>query len=124
MSAVKTAVKEQRATQRYRAYVIGFVLSVITTLAAYLLVVNHVWPKEALIPVVLAIAVVQLVIQMFFFLHVGRSSHWRLLTLVFTVVIVLIVVVGSIWVMYNLNYNMMNMTPEQMNLYMSENEGI
>jgi cytochrome o ubiquinol oxidase operon protein cyoD len=109
---------------RYSSYVIGFVLSVITTLAAYFLVVNALLPQQALIYTVLAIAVVQLIVQVIFFLHIGRGSRWKLISFIFTVVVVAIVVVGSVWVMNHLNYNMMDMTPSEQHLYMSEHEGI
>jgi len=111
-------------TNAYRSYVLGFVLSVVTTLIAYLLVVNNVMPTQALIYTVLAIAVVQLVVQVIFFLHIGRGSHWKLITFIFTVLVVAIVVIGTVWVMNHLNHEMMDMTPDQQQQYMSEHEGI
>jgi len=109
---------------RYISYVVGFILSVAATLIAYLFVVNHLWPKEILTYIVIGIAVVQLAIQAVFFLHIGRGSHARLVTFLFAILIVLVVVVGSIWIMNNLDYNMMQMSPEQMQIYMHQNEGI
>jgi len=109
---------------RFKSYIIGFVLSIIVTLLAYVFVVNHVWPKETLIYVVLALAIIQLTVQAVFFLHIGRGSHWKLVTFVFALMVVVIVVGGSLWIMNNLDYNMMHMTPEQMQLYMEQNEGI
>ncbi len=108
----------------YRSYVVGFILSVITTLLAYFFVVNELWPTQTLIYVVLAIAVVQLVVQVVFFLHIGRGSRWKLITFLFTVLVVAIVVVGSIWVMDHLNHNMMDMNPEEQRQYMHENQGL
>lgn len=108
----------------YKSYVVGFVLSVLTTLLAYFFVVNELWPKETLVYIVMAIAVVQLIVQVVFFLHIGRGSRWKLITFIFTILIVAIVVVGSIWIMDNLNYNMMDMTPQEQQQYMSEHEGI
>ena len=37
---------------------------------------------------------------------------------------VLIVVIGSLWIMHNLNYNMMHMSPQEQLQYMHDNEGI
>jgi cytochrome o ubiquinol oxidase operon protein cyoD len=82
------------------------------------------WPTEVLVYIILALAVVQLVVQSVFFLHVGRDNKWKLITYLFAILIVLIIVVGSLWIMNNLNYNMMQMTPEQMELYMQQNEGM
>lgn len=120
----KPQLETRHASASYMSYVVGFLLSVFTTLLAYFFVVNQLWPKEVLIYVVLAIAVVQLVVQVVFFLHIGRGSRWKLLTFVFTILIVAIVVVGSIWIMENLNYNMMDMSPDEMRQYMNDNEGI
>lgn len=108
----------------YRSYVVGFILSIITTLLAYFFVVNHLWPTQALIYVVMFIAVIQLIVQVVFFLHIGRGSRWKLITFIFTALVVLIVVVGTIWIMDNLNYNMMDMSPLEQHQYMSEHEGI
>jgi len=63
-------------------------------------------------------------VQMVFFLHIGRGSRWKLLTFIFTIIVVGIVVIGSIWIMHNLNYNMMDMSPDEQRQYMSEHEGI
>lgn len=112
------------SSARYISYVVGFVLSVLITLAAYIVVVKQLWPMEVLVYIILGMAVVQLVVQSVFFLHIGRGNKWKVITYFFAILIVLIIVVGSMWIMDNLDYNMMRMTPEQMNLYMQQNEGI
>lgn len=106
------------------SYVIGFVLSIITTLLAYYFVVNNLWPKEILVFIILGIAVVQLIVQMVFFLHIGHGSRWKAATFYLTVLMILILVVGTVWIMHNLDYNMMQMSPEEMTQYMHENQGI
>lgn len=113
-----------RQPVRYKSYVIGFILSVVTTLMAYFLVVNEVLPMPTAIYAVLGIAVLQLVVQMVFFLHIGQGSRWKALTFYFTLLVVCIVVAGTIWIMNNLDYNMMHMSPEEMTEYMKNNQGI
>lgn len=120
----KPTVEHRHAPVSYTSYVTGFVLSVICTLVAYLLVANNLVPSEILFYLVLVIAVIQLIVQLVFFLHLGRGSNWKLLTFIFTAIFVLIIVVGTVWVMHHLNYNMMDMNPEEMNQYMEEHEGI
>lgn len=116
--------ERKRTVTGYVSYIVGFVLSVVTTLAAYLLVVNQVGSKEVLIYAILGIAVVQLVVQMIFFLHLGRGSKWKAITFYFTLMVVFVIVVGTIWIMNNLDYNMMHMNPEEVKEYMHENQGI
>jgi cytochrome o ubiquinol oxidase operon protein cyoD len=121
---IKPTLETRHDEVRYISYIVGFVLSIVATLIAYFFVVNHLWPKEMLMYFVMGIAVVQLVIQAVFFLHIGRGSRLKLVTFVFAILIVLIVVVGSIWIMNNLDYGMMKMSPDQMNVYMKQHEGI
>ena len=99
-----------------RSYTIGFILSVLITILAYIPVVihqnsNHAsLPHEIVIPLVICLAVLQLFIQLIFFLHLGHESgpRWKLGILVSTVSIILMVILGSLWIMYHLNYNMMH----------------
>ena len=120
----KPRIEPRHAAVRYKSYVVGFILSVVITVMAYFFVVNHLWPKESLIYIVMGLAIVQLVVQLIFFLHLGRGGGWKLITFFFAVLVVLVVVVGSLWIMNNLDYNMMHMSPEQMDKYMQQNEGI
>lgn len=106
----------------------GFVLSILLTLGAYIIVQIHVNSEHSvishavLIPAILALAVAQLIVQMLFFLHLGDESgpRWRLAAFISTIVFVLIIVVGSIWIMNHLNYNM---TPAQIDQYMQDQQG-
>lgn len=58
---------------------------------------------------ILAMAVVQVLVHLVCFLHMNTKSDegWNMTAFVFTVLIIAILVVGSIWIMWNLNYNMM-----------------
>jgi cytochrome o ubiquinol oxidase operon protein cyoD len=59
--------------------------------------------------VILTFAAVQIVVHMVYFLHMNARSEggWNLLALLFTVMLVVIALSGSLWVMYHLNHNMM-----------------
>ena len=48
-----------------------------------------------------------------FFLHLDTRSEggWTLIAFIFTAVIVVIAIAGSIWIMYHLNATMMPMPP-------------
>jgi cytochrome o ubiquinol oxidase operon protein cyoD len=62
--------------------------------------------------VIVLAAIAQILVHTVCFLHVNTSSEggWTLMAYVFTAVIVLIVISGSLWIMYHLNANMMPMT--------------
>jgi cytochrome o ubiquinol oxidase subunit IV len=93
-----------------KGYVTGFVLSVALTAVPFWLVMSKAFDKSSTTAVViLTFAAVQIVVHMIYFLHMNTKSEggWTLLALVFTVMIVVIALSGSLWVMYHLNHNMM-----------------
>ncbi len=94
----------------FRGYLTGFLLSVVLTAIPFWLVMTNVLDnKQATALVIMAFAVVQIVVHMVFFLHMnGRSEGgWTMLALIFTIILVVIALTGSLWVMYHLNTNMM-----------------
>ncbi|GLQ76613.1 cytochrome o ubiquinol oxidase subunit IV [Mesorhizobium huakuii] len=94
----------------FKGYLIGFVLSVILTAIPFWLVMSGaIDNKQATAIVIMAFAVVQIVVHMVFFLHMNTASEggWSMLALIFTLILVVIVLTGSLWVMYHLNANMM-----------------
>ncbi|WP_156522156.1 cytochrome o ubiquinol oxidase subunit IV [Croceicoccus mobilis] len=93
-----------------REYVIGFLLSVVLTAVPFWLVMSGaIADKQATALVIMAFAIVQIVVHMIYFLHMNTKSEggWTMMALIFTVIIVVIALSGSLWVMYHLNYNMM-----------------
>ncbi len=108
-----------------RSYVIGFVLSLIITLVAYVTAVDRLLQASPLIVVLLSLAGVQFIVQIMCFLHLdsASASRERLIALGAILVIVLILVVGSLWIMTHLNERMMA-DPSQMEQYMQDQQGI
>lgn len=106
-------------------YVTGYILSLIATLSAYWLVVGTNFPKNVVLGIIASLAIAQFVVQVIFFLHLGheKGRRWKLVAFSFMLVVVLIVVVGSIWIMDNLNYNMLN-SPSQTDQYLHSQDGI
>lgn len=106
------------------SYITGFVVSIILTLAAYTIVTGDLFSRTVGLTVVIGLALVQLCVQLYFFLHVRRrsSQRWNFVVLLFAIMVVIIVVFGSLWIMNNLNYNM----TQHMNtdMYMHDHEGI
>ncbi len=106
------------------SYITGFVLSVGLTLAAYFSVTRHLFSGRTLITAIVVLAVVQLIIQLFFFLHLGQESkpRWNLMIFLFMLVVLVTLVFGSLWIMANLNYNMRS--PADTNAAVMKDEGI
>jgi cytochrome o ubiquinol oxidase operon protein cyoD len=93
---------------RTGAYIIGFILSLVFSLIPYYLVINHKLSSSNLLLTILAFAVVQMIVQVTFFLHLGRGPkpNWQLFFFIATIGIILVVVGGSILIINNLHYNM------------------
>jgi cytochrome o ubiquinol oxidase subunit IV len=102
----------------FKSYMIGFILSVILTAIPFWLVMGDVLENRTTTVIVIMIfGVIQVFVHMIYFLHMNTKSQggWTFMSLLFTLVVVMITLVGSLWVMYNMNKNMMpTMTMEQM----------
>jgi cytochrome o ubiquinol oxidase operon protein cyoD len=97
-------------------YVTGFVLSVILTAIPFWLVMGKVLPNPTMTTfVILGLAMVQIYVHMVFFLHMTSKAEggWAWMSLIFTLVLLVITLSGSLWIMYHLKTNTMPVTPEQ-----------
>jgi len=99
-----------------KSYLIGFALSVVLTLASFGVVMSGLVPHDLMMPGIIVFGVAQLVVQLVCFLHMGTSPSQRsnLAIMLFTLLILAIVVVGSLWVLHNMNVNMMHPTSHMM----------
>lgn len=100
-------------------YIIGFAGAALLTVLAYLSVKLHWYDTGTTAAFILLLAVVQFVVQVYYFLHLRGEAkpRWRNMTFIYALVMMLVVVCGSLWVMYNLNYRM-GMSGEAMDQYM------
>lgn len=111
------------------SYIIGFAFSIILTLVAFGLTKAYIEGSintslfQILIPVLIGLALIQLAVQMIFFLHIRQDDQqrYRLLFFISTFALILLLVVASLWIMTNLNYHM---STEQMSDFLIEDEGI
>ncbi len=91
-----------------QSYLIGLVLAVLLTAASFWAVQSHfIWAPG--VPIALSVlAITQMGVHLAFFLHLTTSpdNTNNVLALVFGILIVTLVVGGSLWIMANLNDNM------------------
>lgn len=106
-------------------YLIGFGAALSLSVASFLIVTEGLLPTaEGAMAAILALAVAQLVVQIYCFLHLStaKRSRDRVISFGFTIAMMLVIVIGSIWIMRNLDYRM-GMSGEAMNEYMkAQNE--
>ena len=105
------------------SYSMGFFLSLILTLIPYELVREHSIGGGVLVYTIIAFALLQLAVQLIFFLHLSTRSNakWNLIALAFTAIMVTFLVVGTLWIMQNLSENAMS--PLRLNNMMDLNHG-
>lgn len=112
-------MSKQHYAHEAQQYYIGFAGAAALTILAYASVKLAWFSPTVTAAFVLALAVLQLIVQVYYFLHLKgeEKPRWRNWTFVYSLVMMLVVVIGSLWVMYNLNYRM-GMSGEQMEEYM------
>lgn len=101
---------DEGAHSTLAGYLTGFALAVLLTAIPFWLVMGKVFGSTALTSLILlALAAVQIVVHMVYFLHMNAKAQggWNILALLFTTVLVVITLSGSLWVMTHLNNNMM-----------------
>ncbi len=89
-----------------KAYIIGFILSIILTIIPFYLVMNDMIKGNTLIAVVLLFAVAQLLVQLYMFMHLGDEKKPKYMTMstAYAFMTIIIVVIGSIWIMFSLDH--------------------
>lgn len=95
----------------YSAYLIGFVLAVLLTIASFALVMTHHNLSPAMIVIGLAVlAIVQVLVHLFFFLHMNGSAeqNWTLMCFLVAIATVVVIIGGTLFVMYDTSMNMMS----------------
>jgi cytochrome o ubiquinol oxidase subunit IV len=104
-------VEEHESTATYLSYTVGLALAILATIGSFVVAqTNLLWPPG--IPVgLIVLALAQIGIHLVFFLHLGSAadSTNNILALAFGVLIVFLVITGSVWIIANLNNNMMPM---------------
>lgn len=111
--SLKEIKKEYHGT--LKSYLIGFVTSILLTIISFSLVITQVVSGLTLICTIVVLALVQAIIQLLFFLHLGTEAkpRWETLVFYFMVLVLFIVVIGSLWIMYDLNDRVMATMPKK-----------
>jgi len=103
--------EEVRVGPRLLGYVVGLGLAILLTATSFFVAgTDLVW--EPSIPVaIVVLAIAQMGVHLVFFLHIttGADNTNNVLALGFGLLIVFLVMGGSLWIMSNLNHNMMPM---------------
>lgn len=110
--SLKETKKEWHGTLEH--YLVGFTLSLILTIISFFIVGARLFTEDTLTHTVVALAILQAAIQLVFFFHLGREAkpRWGQISLYVMLTVLLIVLIGSIWIMNDLNERMMSFMTE------------
>ncbi|WP_413665090.1 cytochrome o ubiquinol oxidase subunit IV [Microbulbifer sp. CNSA002] len=100
--------KEPTFAQHLRLYITGYILSIVLTLAAFAAVLTIGRENKSVLILVALLGVAQLVVQLKYFLNVTtqRDRRDNLALILFSSLILLIIVMGTVWIMGNLAVRM------------------
>jgi cytochrome o ubiquinol oxidase operon protein cyoD len=87
-----------------KSYIIGFVMSLVLTAIPLIVVLNNMLEGKAAILLLIGTAVLQFIVQLFYFMHLKeeKKPRYNLMVLIFGLVVVFTIVAGSMWIMmYN-----------------------
>lgn len=88
-----------------KSYGIGFILSLALTLTAFLFVGKEILSKELSLYLIIALALLQAFVQLVFFFHLTKNDKkdWQTLIFIAMLSVLLIIVIGSLWIMHDLD---------------------
>ena len=117
MSAEHADAHDDHDHGSHASYIKGFILSVILTAIPFALVMSGGLESRGLTAVlVIGFAIAQILVHMIYFLHMTgkQEAGWTMLSTIFTIIVVVILLAGSLWVMFHLNTNMMPQMDHQL----------
>jgi cytochrome o ubiquinol oxidase operon protein cyoD len=94
---------------KFHAYMVGFVMAVILTAIPFIMVGFKLASASTTLIVISVLALIQVVVHLHYFLHLDFKDTPRenLVTLAFTAVLIVIMIGGSLWIMFDLHARMM-----------------
>lgn len=99
-----TAAGDEAGQGSLGSYLTGFGLAVVLTIIPFVLVMTGALTGPSTLVVIFAAAIMQILVHLHFFLHLDSSSgqRWNMLAFLFTLTVIVLLVGGSVWIMYNL----------------------
>ena len=98
---------KQQEQREFRSYAWGVGLALLLTLVPFGLVHWAGMPRQSLLIVIGALALVQMLVHFRFFLHIGfRQKREDLQLILFSALLLTIMVAGTIWIMASLALRM------------------
>lgn len=92
-------------------YTAGFISCIVLTVFSFWVVLSGKFSRMETFALIYVAAIIQFAVQLICFLRLNTRTQQgknNVLTFAFTGVVLVTIIVGSLWIMWNLNYYMMN----------------
>lgn len=91
------------------SYITGYFASLILTITSFFLVFEQMISTPILVYILIGLAIIQALGQLLFFMHISKEvkPYWETIVFLVTLVMLIVIVAGSLWVMTDLNDRMM-----------------
>ena len=96
------------STGQWPTYAVGFALAAGLTGASFVLAAHQWLTPASLVAALVVLAIAQMIVHLIFFLHIttAPAQKTNILALLLTLLIIALVVIGSLWIMAQLNTHM------------------
>lgn len=107
---VNTEINYGTSPKTLLSYIVGFVLCILLTAIPFWAVIDGKAPSHWLYFIVMIFAVLQLIVQTVCFLRLNMKKDGleNSLSFIFVLFVALVIILGSMWIMWHMNYNMMH----------------
>lgn len=87
-------------------YILIFIFSLILSFFPFYIVIYNIFSKNYLYFFITLCCFVQVLMHILFFLHLNdfNKNYWNLFSIIFTCTVISIILIGSIWIMRNINH--------------------
>src|SRR5262245_28771305 len=99
--------KERHGT--LKDYQVGIIACVLLSSASFSMVINTILSALSLFFTIVVLALIQAIAQLRYFMHLGQEAkpRWETIIFCFMVLLLLIIAIGSLWIMHDLNERVM-----------------
>lgn len=95
-------------TGSFKSYATGFILAILLTVIPFFIVITGAMSGTPTLILIYTTAIVQILVHLHYFLHLNSSSsaRWNVIAMVFTILIIVLFVGGTIWIIDSLRYRL------------------
>jgi cytochrome o ubiquinol oxidase operon protein cyoD len=97
--------------KKLTVYSFGFVSCMLLTLVSFWAVLSNQFNKPQILAIILGSALIQFIVQIVCFLRLNTQTpqgRTNIMSLLFTIVVLITFIAGSVWIMWSLNYDMIH----------------